>query len=277
LRSRRQSPFLIQLSLLIIFCVATATVTAVGRLHLGLEQATASRYQVFALLFWCALGLSLLFRIASDRTNERKFVLFSGFILLVMLASATQVRYPINDARWHQIRLRSISLALLTDVHDTEQLALAFPNPNTVVRDAEYLRRNRLSIFAETAYSQLGQPLQSVYRDQSSEECSGYIASSQMFPAAASRGLRVTGYAWNRVRGVPITEVIFTSEDGRIRGFGSTVTIPMHSVKPGPTADAKRFGWLGYAGQLPDHGKVEAYAVLEKQLGSVCRFAEVSF
>ena len=57
----RASLLQLQLSLLMLLCIATAFITASGRLHLGLEQATASRYQTFALLFWCSLGLSILF------------------------------------------------------------------------------------------------------------------------------------------------------------------------------------------------------------------------
>jgi hypothetical protein len=279
LRELLRSPhrlFLCQISLLILFCVGTALLTAFGRLNMGTEQATASRYQVFAVLFWCAPGLSILFWIASEGKKERHLAYFSGFVLVLMLGLATQVRNPLRDAGWHHIRLESISLALLSGVPDLDQLALAFPNPNLVIRDAEYLKRNRLSIFADKRNFQLGQPLESTYHVHSAGECSGYIASSKVFTTSRSQGMRVTGYAWNRTRGAPITEVVFVSSDGRIRGFGSTVTISLRSVKPGPIADAARFGWLGYIGEIRRPGKIEVYGVVEKATSTVCPFASIS-
>jgi hypothetical protein len=276
LRRRPDSLFIVQISLLMLFCVGTGVLTALGRLHMGMEQATSSRYQVFALLFWCALGLAALWWVASNLENSRHLVFFSGFLLALMLALGTQVRDPLRDAGWHQIRLNSISEALLSGVNDLDELALGFPNPNLVIRDAEYLRRNRLSIFAGRKYSQLGQPLASVYHLQSAEECSGYVASSKLFTGATSSGARVTGYAWNRILRIPITEVVFTSDDGRIKGFGSTVTLPLSSVKPGPIADATRFGWRGYVGDIAPASKIEIYGVVGKSCAAVCPFASLS-
>jgi hypothetical protein len=269
--------FLCQISLLILFCVATALLTAIGRLSMGTEQATASRYQVFAVLFWCALSLSVLFWITSQRGSHGPLVYFSGFVLVLMLALATQVRNPLRDAGWHHIRLESISLALLAGVPDLDQLALAFPNPNLVIRDAEYLKRNHFSIFAGKRNFQLGQPLESAYHVHPAGECSGYVASSNVFSTTNSQGMRATGYAWNRTLGAPINEIVFASNDGRIRGFGSTVTISLRSVKPGPIADATRFGWLGYAGEIPRPGRIEVYGVIEKASSAICPFASISF
>jgi hypothetical protein len=271
-----RSLFMFQISLLILFCIGTAVLTALGRLKMGMEQATSSRYQVFALLLWCALGLSGLCWVMSNLENNRHLVFFSGLLLVLMLAFGTQVRNPLRDAGWHQIRLNSISEALLSGVNDLDELALAFPNPKLVVRDAEYLRRNRLSIFAGKQYSQFGQPLGSGYHMHSAEECSGYVASSKIFPGRTSKGARVTGYAWNRILRIPITEVVFTSDDGRIRGFGSTVTLSLSSVKPGPIADATRFGWRGYVSDIPPGSKIDIYGVVEKNSAAVCPFAWLS-
>ena len=268
LRRDTRSLLMVQLSLLLLFCMGTAMVTAFGRLRFGIEQAGSSRYQVFTLLFWCALGLSVFCGTNTHQANNRNLTRFSGLVLLVMAGAATQARYPIRDARWHKVRLQAISNALLADVRDPEQLVLAFPNAKLVTRDAEYLRRNRLSIFAEEPFSQLGQPLERFYQLRAAEQCSGYIGNWESLPTASSLGLRVSGYAWNHSLRAPVRQVVFASE-GRIQGFGSSVTIPMKSVKPGPDADAKRFGWLGYVGGIAPHDKVEVYAVLADSV-SVC-------
>ena len=267
-------PLMIQLSVLMLFCIGTATITAWGRLYLGVEQAAASRYQVFALLFWCSLGLSFLFWATAKRTTRFGLNAFSAFLVVMMLALATQVRMPFREAQWYQVRQELISLALLTDVHDPTELAEAYPDPQVVLRSAEYLKQNRLSVFAENRYSQLGLPVESVYRLLPPEQCSGYVASSQIFPATGGQGLRISGYAWNRARRKPVTQVVAVV-DGRISGFGSTIMIPLERAEPGPDADPKRFGWVGYVRDVSFTTKVNLYAVLDKSPASACLFAEV--
>jgi hypothetical protein len=275
LLQRGAGPLLmVQLSVLMLFCIGTATITAWGRVYLGVEQAAASRYQVFALLFWCGLGLSFLFWATANRTTYFGVNAFSAFLVALMLVLATQVRIPLREAQWYQVRQELISLALLTGVHDPKELAEAYPDPQVVLRDAEYLKQNRLSVFEGNRYSQLGHPLESVYRLLPPEKCSGQVASSQVLPGTDGQGLRISGYAWNRARSKPVTQVIAVV-DGRISGFGSTIMIPLDHAKPGPDADPKRFGWVGYVRDVGPTTTVNLYAVLEKNPASACPFAEV--
>jgi hypothetical protein len=266
------SPLLTQLSVLMLFCIATAALTALGRQSLGAEQAGASRYQVFALLFWCSLGLSFLLWITAN--TDSGLNAFSAFLVVMMLALTTQVRMPLREAQWYHVRQELISLALLTDVHDLTELAEAYPDQQTVLRDAEYLKQNPLSVFAGNRYSQLGQTLESVYRLLPPEECSGHVASVQRLPTTNGEGLRITGYGWNRARSKPVTQVIAVV-DGRISGFGSTIMIPLERAKLGPEADPKRFGWVGYVRDASSTSRVKLYAVLDRNPGSACPFAEV--
>jgi hypothetical protein len=205
------SLLVLELSLLMLLCIATAAITATGRLSLGLVQATASRYQTFALLYWCSLGLVALSHIvgvsadpalsplarpgaassvipsaakpspgprraapwrwlgrgsretcfsrlslgrgrvslAGERkTSSTRLNVFCSALLVLMLGFATQVRLPLIDAHWRQLRLRMVSVALLTGVHDPAILAQAYPSPQLVLRAAQYMKDNRLSIFA---------------------------------------------------------------------------------------------------------------------------------
>jgi hypothetical protein len=265
---------MIQLSVLMLFCIVTATLTAWARLYLGVEQAAASRYQVFALLFWCSLGLAFLFWTTANRSSDFGVKAFSAFLVVLMLVLATQVRMPLREAQWYRVRQELISLALLTDVHDPAELADAYPDPQVVLRDAEYLKQDHLSVFAEKRYSQLGQPFQSAYLLVPPEDCSGYVASSQVLPAKDGQGLRITGYSWNRAQRKPVSQIVAVV-DGRISGFGSTIMIPLDRANPGPDADPKRFGWVGFVRDVSSTAKVNLYAVLEKNPASACPFAEV--
>jgi hypothetical protein len=255
-----------------LLCLATAAITASGRLHLGLEQATASRYQTFALLFWCCLGLAILSRVAAD---PKRMKLYMTALLVLMLGFATQVRLPLIDAQWRQLRLQRISLALLTGVNDPAVLADAYPDPQAVLRAAQYMREHRLSIFAGDLYAQLGQPMNTVYQLANGSGCSGYVASSQLLPAEHSPGLRLTGFAWDRQLNRPAREMV-AAVDGRISGFGSSVTIPLSSVTSGPNSDAARSGWMAFVRDVEPGAKIELYAVMGKRSKTVCRFAEAS-
>jgi hypothetical protein len=272
LQRRTKSLFLLELSLLMLLCLATAVITASGRLYLGLEQATVSRYQTFALLFWCSLGLALLFYASRSPTQ---WYMLSAFLLALMLGFATQGRLPLIDAQWHQLRLRLVSLALLTGVQDPATLAEANPDSQAVLRAAQYMKQNRLSVFAGDLYSQLGQPLGSVYRFGPAGECSGYVSSSQVLPADDGQGLRMTGYAWDKRLNRP-ARVIVAIVDGRISGFGSTIAIPLSFSTAGQQADPARFGWIAFVRDVSPASEIELYALVGKKDGEACLFAKAS-
>jgi len=296
LPQRGRGPLLqLQLSLLMLLCIATAFITASGRLHLGLEQATASRYQTFALLFWCSLGLSILCELSKPRVprssaslalgwgsshsdprpNSLNLNVFPAFLLVLMLGFATQVRLPLIDAQWRQLRLKRISLSLLTGVHDPAALADAYPDPQAVLRAARYMREHRLSIFAGDLYSQLGQPLSNTYHVVPASECSGYISSTNVLPSDDDQGLRITGYAWDNHSSRPARDIVAVTND-RISGYGTNVSIPQDLSAAHPNSDPARFGWLAYVREVQHAGKIQLYAVVGKNSGNLCPFAEAS-
>lgn len=268
-----RSLLMVQLSGLMLLCLATAVITASGRLQMGLEQATASRYQTFALLFWCSLGLALLF--FASRSPTQWYIL-SALLLALMLGFATQVRLPLIDAQWHQMRLRLVSLALLTGVQDPVILAEAYPDPQAVLRAAGYMKQSHLSIFAGSLYSQLGQRLDAVYRLRPASECSGYVLSSQVLPADDGRGLRIAGYAWDNRLNRPARAILATV-DGRISGFGSTLAIPMSFPGANQRVDPARFGWVAFVRDAHSTSSVQLYAAVGKNRLDVCPFAQASF
>jgi len=263
------SPFLIELSFLMLLSLATAAATSSGRIHLGVEQATASRYQTFALLFWCCLGLALLVRVAVNRTQ---FTALVAFLLVMMLAFATQVRLPLIDAQWHQVRLKMVGLSLMAGVHDDAVLADAYPDPQAVLRAARYMKQHRLSIFAGKQYEQLGAPLDTAYRVSPASVCSGHISTTQVLPSENGHGLRLTGYAWDDELKQPARDIVAVTA-GRITGFGSNVAIPLTSKGAGPHSDPSQFGWVTFV-RDNGSGKIHLFAVTKN--GAACPFAEIS-
>ena len=261
-----------QLSLLMIFCLLTAAATSSGRIHLGIQQATASRYQTFALLFWCCLGLVLIVEAAHHRYW---FEVLSIVLLTMMLAFATQVRLPLIDAEWHQLRLKMISNALLAGVRDPAVLSDAYPNPLVVARSAGYMRLHRLSIFAGSQYAELDQPLTADYRVTTPAECTGYVSSIYLIPADDNHAYKLTGFARDAHRETPVRDVLVAT-DGRVRGFGSNIAIPLTLRHAGPHADASRYGWLAFVGGVAPGHTIHLFAVIGNGARDVCQFATAS-
>jgi hypothetical protein len=203
-----------------------------------------------------------------------KLEVFAAFLVLLMAGFATQVRLPLIDAQWHQLRLKFVALALMTGVHDPAVLADAFPDPQVPLRAAAYMKQHRLSIFAGDQYWQLGQPLDAVYNQRAADECSGYVASSQALTSDGGEGLRLTGFAWDREANRPARDIVATV-DGRIAGYGTNVAIPLTSRSPGLNADPTRYGFVAFVGKVDRGSKIDLLAVIDRNQRSVCRFAEV--
>jgi hypothetical protein len=256
-----------ELSFLMLMVLATAAITSSGRLHLGLEQATASRYQTFALVFWCCLGLLLFLHVAA---NQTLFQVTAAALLAVMLGCATQLRLPLIDAQWHQMQLKIISLTLLTGVHDPAVLADADPDPQAVLHDATYMKQHQLSIFAGKQYEELGRPIDSQYHLTAGSGCVGAISSSQVLPSGSGQGLRLTGYAWDRKIQQSAADVV-VAENGRIVGFGTSVVIPFFRTRPKPHEDPSRFGWVAFARN--SSSQLQLYAVTGEDQSNACPFA----
>ncbi|HZP23656.1 MAG TPA: protease inhibitor I42 family protein [Terriglobales bacterium] len=268
-RLRTRPLLLPQLSVLMLFCLGTAAVTAAGRLDFGLQQAGSSRYQSFALLFWVCLGLALLQFAAKNRKGG---IMLSCLFFGLMLVCATQFRVPLREARWHQVRVKLVTAALLVGALDPAALAEGYPDPAVIARGAQYLKQHQLSIFGGAPYAQLGQTLLGSYRAVPADRCSGYVTSSQSVPAEAGQIWRVTGFAYDRERKMPVREVL-AAFNGEISGFGTSITIPVRSGTLGPDADPERAGWRGWVRPPGPAETTELYAVVGKGTASVCPFA----
>ncbi len=218
-----RSALSVQLVLTLVFCLGTALITALGRVNLGLMQAFSSRYQTVALLFWCCLGLLLL---AASEKRPVLAMVVQLFLFAVLVRGATLARLPIRQARWHGFQLNAAAATLLTGVNDNTQLEFAFPHPDYILDVLPYMREQRLSVFSGPLASQLGKPLDSLFRVVSSDSCTGAVQSVTTAGAGESQGLRITGWAWDYEHRRPPAEVVATS-DGVITGLG-----PMGDWRP---------------------------------------------
>lgn len=271
LRAGRPLPVL--LVLILVFCLGTAFITSLGRLNFGVRQAFASRYHTFALLFWCCLGLLLLMS-ESVKARRGRFLVVQIFMLAIIVWSSHITRNDVRGARLRGFQINVAATAMFVGARDDVQFAkAAITNPGAVSAEAQFMQKNGLSAYSDNAYTQLGKPLESVYRLASPEECTGVVESTATVAASGpSSVVRVAGWVWDRQHQRPPSAIVIT-EGGIIAGLGA-----VGEWRPMTLVDNRRIkdGYIGYAGYArvfrPD-APVKIYAILRGQPQSACYFA----
>ena len=256
----RASPaFCVQLTVTLLFMLATGIVTAPGRLVFGIEQAFSGRYQSFALLYWCCLAL-LLLGTYSRRMGTRALLTAEMVLLLVMVFAATKAETPLGKARWQAFNLDAAAMALVTDVPDNPQLVWADSHPSYMRTLVPYMRSEGLSVFSRPEISYLGQELSSVL--QAGSDCAGKVESTTVITNSSLQSLRITGWSWDLRNQRAPSQIVVTAE-GVISGLGVVGDWrPKHDIGSGRSTGHYP-GFTAYARDVPKSAEVDVYAVLQ--------------
>lgn len=265
---RARPAFCVQITVTLLFMLATGIVTAPGRLVFGIEQAFSGRYQSFALLYWGCLAL-LLLGVYSLKYGDRALVVGELALLLIMVFAAGKAQVPLGKARWQAFNVDAAALALVTDVPDNAQLIWADSHPSYVRGFVPYMRRERLSIFSEPEISYLGQPLSAVFRQTS--DCVGKIESTTAITSSLLLSLRINGWAWESATRRAPSQIVVTT-DGIISGLGV-----VGDWRPVQTFGSWRTsshytGFTAYVRDVPRWAEVDVYAVSKAGKGA-CQIA----
>ena len=267
---RTSRAFALQLVLTSAFCVGTAVITATGRLRFGVTYALQNRYQTFALLFWCSLGLLLLEYAFSLRAKQYRFLMAQICLLAVLVRGAILADRPIRQARAHGFGLNIASTALRTGLYEPKLLTTVAENSDKLLLGVNYFREHQLSLFSGWDSSLLGSPLDKALRVVSSSECTGRLEFTRPTDSAEP-GLLVTGWAWDRKHHQPPGEIIATTE-GVITGLAA-VGHRRPSVKTSdPEISSSYTGFAGYVRQSQPGTVVKVYAILHDSPPSACYF-----
>ena len=258
-RRRGNAPLLdYALAGIILYCLATAFITSLGRINFGSDQAFASRYQTFALLFWFSLATWILVAVSRQRTMKL-LVALSMLIAVVTCLSAREYSAILETVRDGTMRREVDGTALLSGIHDDGAL---HPHPEVVWSSANYLRPNRLSLFSMARAGQMNRDFGSYYHIITPNACTGFVDAIDS-PGTDPGAVKLAGWIINGRTRRPLKTLVFVSE-GRIVGFGvsgalrSDVAHTIHSDR------ALRSGWTGY-GKLPAGDKEpEVYGVIDR-------------
>lgn len=271
---RAGRPFPVLLVLILLFCLGTAFITSLGRLNFGIRQAFASRYHTFALLFWCCLGLLLLMSDSVMTKKQVRFLVVQICILGIIVWSSHITRNDIRGARIRGFQINVAATAMFVGVRDDLQFAkAAITNPGAVAAEAQFMEKNGLSAYSDNAYTQIGKPLESVYKLASPTECTGMVDSmAAVAGSGQTPALRVAGWVWDREHQRPPSAIVIT-EAGVITGLGAVggwrpmTLVDNHWIKDG------YIGYAGYARMVKPDTVVKLYAVLRGSPQSACYFA----
>jgi hypothetical protein len=267
-RSRR--PLTIQLVLTILYCVATALITAAGRLNFGLSSATHPRYQTVALLFWCSLGLLWLEGAFLARVRIRRSFLIAQFCLLaIFVVGATRAKHPILDTRGHAFALKAASAALVTGVFDPVSLGEVYPEMEVLTKTVPYMRANQLSVFSDGLASKVGKSLDLVFPLADSTGCSGAVESVTRVDSSDGAGLRVLGWARDHRHQGPPSSIVVTT-NGMIVGLGATGNWGPYMRNGNRGLLSRHDGFIAYAPELPAGSTASFYAILGGFPPSAC-------
>lgn len=259
---------------LMLFGLATAFLTGLGRIGFGSSQAYQSRYQTYNLLFWFAtVTLWLLF--AERHLPLLRKTLLTAMPVVMFLAAGVLFPLCLRAAHMRTAASEAAAVTLIASVPDKQGLVVLNPDPAVPWRDAQYFRQNRLFMFSGPAAPEMGEPLLSAYSRNPNTECAGEIDTVQRIPsddllaATSPGGMRVSGVAVNRKSGNPIRRLVIAA-NGNIAGFAVG---GLQLVRTDKTfLRQSRFSeWQGFVRLPPAAQSVEVYALADGN--EICRLS----
>ena len=264
--------FSVELLLILMFCLGTAGITALGRTSSGLDQAFSSRYQTFALLFWWALLMLLLLPWFRGSRAQFTTAIAQACLLAIMVGGIHLAGDAVRKARMHGFELDVAAIALMTDIPDRAQLQDIYPDPDYLWQLLPYMREKRLSIFAGNPGPRMGERLDSAFHLVSSDQCVGAVQSVESVGGSASTALKITGWAWDRNQQRPPTQIIAAS-DGVIVGLGAVGAWQPTLRATRPYLKNSFVGFTGYVKDVKPNTPVTVYAIAAGNPPQACSIA----
>ncbi len=244
------------------FVLATAALTALGRLRFGPASALVSRYTTPVLALWACILLLGMIRL------QRPAWAGFGVALLLAFVGWTQPAF-VHDAALLAAD-RSIAMpALVAGVADAKVIAPVYDNPAVPLQVRLTQFATRTGVFSQPWAPWIGTALQDHARVADPARCQGSFDAAVRIGDAAYPGWRVQGdLQWPRAK--RRRQVIaLVDGGGQIVGFGISDFDATTLKVAGPAGETSRTGWVG-AITGPDPAAVQAYVLLDG-FGAACK------
>ena len=231
--------------------IGAAALTALGRLNFGIAEATASRYQSIALVFWAAFAGFIL--VSLSRDQNRMFARTAVQVSLLILLISTQGRFAtyVRLAEDHQVSVNSAYAALAQNPPDLAALKPLHPSVERVPGWYEYMRAHGVGVNPLEFYNWGG------YRLVPASSCWGSL---DLIRTTSPGQKLAQGWAWDTTKKRTPDKIVLALPSGVVVGYGEIDT-----ARPDVQAVMKisdlRTGWSGPVHAMPG-SHVRAFAVL---------------
>jgi hypothetical protein len=241
------------------FVVASALVTALGRINFPLEQALSDRYFTPVLIYWMATIVSCLAQ-RSPLLWWRRPLFGLGLGLLAAMSIGLAPLQFVEVRRW-AVRTNKIkvgTVALLVNVQDDDAVRFLYPYPFVPWLGAEVLRTHALSVYGRPPAGLLGRSLADLAQVVPREQCAGAIDPDATLTVAADPrgGFRVSGWVNRKKTAFNPDAIALVSETDKIVGLG----VMSLSTNPFALKVRRRIPtWTGYVADRFQARWVAAY------------------
>ena len=234
------SPIAIVLFGSFIFALATAAITAAGRMNLSDPKflaALAARYVTLPLVNWAVLLLVLLWISARLKWELLSPAAASIFACLCLVGLTSSLRSWITGNGSFIADQQVATLSVENGLLDPALEQKLYPDPGFATSMLPVLRRNHVAIYSGMPeLSWLGKPAGSVFGN-CSEQQQG--KESNVLPIQG--GFEVVG----AVSSARAPKVVFVDERSRIIGFGEEVHAGVPAAIAPPPAEGQHY-WIGF-------------------------------
>lgn len=258
-RNPKTFPIALALTMAIAFVLTTGAITALGRLKFGVEQATASRYQVAVMLYWACVFTALL--IASWNAGSQRGVIAINVLgLAVVLLPAPGIRRFLNEVHLRADFLSSIGQSLDQGALDPQAQSALIIGMSRIEPAVSYLHALGETVGPVS-------PLQpSSQIDETSLIKNGCLGSfdfanslHRFFPGPQE--VRAEGWALDLRTHGPVGTMAITDQNGRVLASSSIHLSRPDVLQAVPGAQGS-LGWRVYAPFPTGTQQLRAYAFL---------------
>lgn len=248
-----------------LFVLATAALTAAGRLNFGVWQAYSSRYRTPTAIFW-AVQLIFWFRVVwPPVVIGRRVAVVAAACALIGLLWLQRAVKPELFAKAEAVH-RTES-ALLSQVADIDALNGAFPRGGEVFVRSQILREYDKSIFAEPRADWMGLSVDRI-GPMAPQACRGSFDYMVRSPFGALDGVRAIGWAWDSDARRAARDILLVNAQGKVVGVGRSGVRRLDVREALQYPWAADSGWEGVA-RATAGGTLTAFAVLHD--GDLCQ------
>ncbi|WP_321783620.1 hypothetical protein [Paraburkholderia sp. J94] len=243
-----------------VFVCGNALVTAAGRVGLGLETATSSRYTTAPLI----MTASLIAFLWLNETRPARRKMIAGVFAIALTIVVVAQRTVFHSAHGALYAKQVAGLALRAHVYDAVYTGVLFPDAGALKSLATPAEAMGLSIFApdQTDFSA---PPSTI---SATAHCAGTIDS--VTDTATPDRLAATGWIYDTQAKHYVTSIVIADMNGKVLGTG-IAGARRNDLKPLTGSDNREGGWVGFF-KRPDGGTIQAFGEIEP--GKYCVVAE---